>query len=67
VRGRHDQNANASITVKRALLIDILTQQTTFADQISSGNISIEGDATALLTIFGNLDVAAAGFAIVEP
>ncbi|NBO56001.1 MAG: MBL fold metallo-hydrolase, partial [Actinobacteria bacterium] len=67
VRGRHDQNANASITIKRALLIDILTQQTTFADQISLGNISIEGDATALLTIFGNLDVAAAGFAIVEP
>jgi len=67
VRGRHDPNANATISIARSLLIDILTQQTTFGDQLGAGNITIDGDATSLLQIFANLDTTAAGFAIVEP
>ncbi|KGA13421.1 hypothetical protein GM51_19770 [freshwater metagenome] len=56
-----------SISINRALLIDILTQQTTFVDQITAGNIVLEGDAEALLNVFGNIDTNAPGFAIVEP
>lgn len=67
VQGRHDDAAVASITLTRSLLVDILTQQTTFMDQIGSGAIVIDGDAGALLNIFGNLDTMGAPFAIVEP
>jgi alkyl sulfatase BDS1-like metallo-beta-lactamase superfamily hydrolase len=67
VQGRHDTDAVASISINRSLLIDILTQQTTFVDQITAGNITLDGDGAALLNIFGNIDTNAPGFAIVEP
>jgi alkyl sulfatase BDS1-like metallo-beta-lactamase superfamily hydrolase len=35
--------------------------------EIEAGTITLEGDASALLVIFGNLDVFVQGFAIVEP
>jgi len=67
VPGRHDESAVASITITRSLLVDILTQQTTFVDQIDAGNVTLDGDATALLQVFGNLDTFTPGFPIVEP
>ena len=67
VQGRHDAASVARITITRSLLVDILTQQTTFMDQIAAGNITIDGDAGALLQIFGNLDTNTPGFPIVEP
>lgn len=67
VQGRHDAAAVVTVGIKRSLLIDILTQQTTFMDEIGAGNISLDGDAGALLNIFGNIDQNAPGFAIVEP
>jgi alkyl sulfatase BDS1-like metallo-beta-lactamase superfamily hydrolase len=67
VRGRHDAAAVASITIDRALLVDILTQQTTFMDQIGAGRITVDGDAGALLNVFGNLDMSMSVFRIVEP
>ena len=67
VQGRHDSEAVASISINRSLLIDILTQQTTFVDEITAGNITLDGDGAALLNIFGNIDTNAPGFAIVEP
>ena len=67
VKGRHDSSAAATVTLKRMTLIDVITQATTFMDQINEGNIQIDGDASALLTIFGNLDAFTPGFLIVEP
>jgi len=67
VQGRHDSEAVASISINRSLLIDILTQQTTFVDQITAGTITLDGDGAALLNIFGNIDTNAPGFAIIEP
>ena len=67
VQGRHDSEAIASISINRSLLIDILTQQTTFVDEITAGNIVLEGDGAALLNVFGNIDTNAPGFAIIEP
>lgn len=65
--GRHDPAATVSITMSRALLISIVAQETTFLDEIASGAITMDGDAQALLSIFGNLEVFDAGFALVEP
>ncbi|MFM9132515.1 MAG: alkyl/aryl-sulfatase [Actinomycetota bacterium] len=65
--GRHDPAAVVSVTLDRSLLVDVITQVTTFAEGIESGRIVLEGDASALLTIFGNLETFTPGFAIVEP
>jgi alkyl sulfatase BDS1-like metallo-beta-lactamase superfamily hydrolase len=53
--------------MERMTLVDVVTQQTTFMDQVNEGNITVDGDASALLTIFGNLDTFTPGFRIVEP
>lgn len=66
-QGRHEAAAEATITISRALLLEIIAQVTTFVDELSAGTVTIEGDAAALLNIFGNLDTFATGFAIVEP
>jgi alkyl sulfatase BDS1-like metallo-beta-lactamase superfamily hydrolase len=67
IRGRHDSGAVATITISREQLLEIIAQVTTFLDELAAGTVTIEGDAAALLTIFGNLDTFATGFAIVEP
>jgi alkyl sulfatase BDS1-like metallo-beta-lactamase superfamily hydrolase len=36
-------------------------------DQIQAGQITLEGDAAALLTVFGNMDDVSTSFPIVEP
>ncbi|MSZ97235.1 MAG: MBL fold metallo-hydrolase, partial [Actinobacteria bacterium] len=48
--------AAATVRLARTTLIDVVTQSTTFVDQIQAGNIVIDGDAAALLGIFGNID-----------
>lgn len=65
--GRHDPEAAATITTTRRTLLEVISQSSTFLDEIQAGNISIEGDATALITVLGNLDTFQTNFAIVEP
>ena len=65
--GRHDPHAEATITTTRRTLLEVISQSATFLNEIQAGNISIEGDATALITVLGNLDTFQTNFAIVEP
>ena len=65
--GRHDTDAAVTVTTTRQTFISIVTQETTFIDEIQSGAISLDGDAAALMTIFGNLDAFQPSFPIVEP
>jgi alkyl sulfatase BDS1-like metallo-beta-lactamase superfamily hydrolase len=67
VQGRHETGADATITISRELFLEVIAQVTTFMDELTAGTVTIEGDAAALLNIFGNLDTFATGFAIVEP
>ncbi|GDX26534.1 beta-lactamase-like protein [Actinomycetes bacterium] len=67
VQGRNDEEAQATLTMARSTLISVIIQETTFIDEIGKGFIVIDGDATALLTIFGNLDAFPNSFNIVEP
>jgi len=66
-QGRHDDAADATIHIKRETLIDVITQATTFLQEMTDGVITVDGDAAALLNIFGNLEKFVTGFAIVEP
>lgn len=67
IKGRHDASAAVTVTLKRTTLISVVTQESTFIDEIQAGNIAIEGDALKLQDIFGNLDTFTPGFNIVEP
>jgi alkyl sulfatase BDS1-like metallo-beta-lactamase superfamily hydrolase len=67
VPGRHDAAATVTVTTTRIDFIRVMLQETTFMDQITAGNITLDGDPSALLTIFGNIDVFEPGFNIVEP
>jgi alkyl sulfatase BDS1-like metallo-beta-lactamase superfamily hydrolase len=67
VKGRHEPRASVTVSLPRTTLIEVVTQETTFMEQIQAGNIAVDGDPAALLTIFGNLDSFTPGFHIVEP
>lgn len=65
--GYHAADAECSVTLDRSLLVDIVTQATTFMAEIETGRIQLQGDPAALMTIFGNMETFTPGFAIVEP
>ncbi len=67
VKGRHEASAAATVTLTRTRFLSIITGETTLANAASAGDVKLDGDATALGAIFGNLDTFQSGFAIVEP
>ena len=67
IAGRHDALAHATVTLTKAEFLSIIGGSATFIDGVSDGRITVDGDATALLSIFGNLDTFASGFNIIEP
>jgi alkyl sulfatase BDS1-like metallo-beta-lactamase superfamily hydrolase len=66
-QGRHSETASATVKLSRDLFLEVIAQTTTFVDELKNGTITTDGDAGALLAIFGNLDNFSTGFAIVEP
>ncbi len=67
VAGRHAVDANASITMAKTALGQILVGSTTFVDQMGEGAIAVDGDANALIELFGYLDRFPSWFPIVTP
>jgi alkyl sulfatase BDS1-like metallo-beta-lactamase superfamily hydrolase len=66
-QGRNNSLALATVKITRDLFLEVIAQTTSFAEELKNGSVTIEGDAGALLTVFGNLDGFSTGFAIVEP
>ena len=66
-RGRLRSTATCTVRTTRPCFLEIVSQSTTFADALTAGDVELEGDAMALLTVLGNLDAFTAGFPIVEP
>jgi alkyl sulfatase BDS1-like metallo-beta-lactamase superfamily hydrolase len=66
-RGRLRDGAGCTVTTTRPAFLEIVSQSTTFMDALAAGDVALEGDAAALLAVFGNLDTFMAGFPIVEP
>ena len=66
-RGRLAADADVTLDMTRTLLLDIVGGQQKFVDAISSGAVTVDGDASALLKIFGHLDTFSFGFPMVEP
>ena len=67
IAGRHDALAQATVTLTKPEFLSIVGGSATFIDGVSDGRITVDGDATALISIFGNLDTFASGFNIIEP
>jgi alkyl sulfatase BDS1-like metallo-beta-lactamase superfamily hydrolase len=62
-----DPQANATITLTKALLDDVILKKTTFEREVQNGNIRIEGDGTKLPELFSLLDTFNPFFNIVTP
>ena len=65
--GKRDIKPDAALTLTREALNDVLTQQATVQDKLSSGEIKIEGDAQKLAELFGLMDDFDPWFNIVTP
>ncbi len=66
-RGRHDRDADATVTVAQSTLTELASKRTTIDDAIAAGKLMIEGDVQALVRIIDNLEVFMSNFKIVEP
>ena len=67
IPGRHEARADATLRLAKNLLGEILTGRVTAMDAIGDGRLEIDGDADALLVLFGALDQFDGAFNIVEP
>jgi alkyl sulfatase BDS1-like metallo-beta-lactamase superfamily hydrolase len=66
--GARDPQAQATLTLDRATLDDILLQRTTMPAAVQAGRVRLDGDAGAVAALFGMLDPPAARtFPLVEP
>ncbi|PRB84491.1 alkyl/aryl-sulfatase [Pseudomonas sp. MYb185] len=64
---RQAQQADASISLTRATLDRILTQQSSFPAAVKAGDIRIEGNPQAFFGLLGLMDEFSPDFALIEP
>jgi alkyl sulfatase BDS1-like metallo-beta-lactamase superfamily hydrolase len=64
---RHDPDADASLTLTRAALNNIILGSSTLDDEITGGDIQVDGDGAALHELVGLLDTFEFWFNIVTP
>jgi alkyl sulfatase BDS1-like metallo-beta-lactamase superfamily hydrolase len=63
----HADDADATATLDRDVLVEIGAGELTIADAIEGGRVSIDGEADAVRAAFGHLDTFMSMFPIVEP
>ena len=67
VAGKQDAAANATVTLARPLLSQLLMEQTTLDEASANGLVAIEGSKDAILELFSLLDEFRLMFPVVEP
>jgi linear primary-alkylsulfatase len=65
--GKRSACAAAHVTTTRAVLIALITRETTVAEAVGKGEASVEGDAVCVGSLFDMLDDFSMQFAVVEP
>ncbi|HYP81829.1 alkyl/aryl-sulfatase [Variovorax sp.] len=65
--GRADPKADASFTLTRATLNEVILGKTTFPEVIKAGKAKVQGDPRKLGELMAMLDTFPGNFAIVEP
>jgi alkyl sulfatase BDS1-like metallo-beta-lactamase superfamily hydrolase len=66
VAGLHEA-CDVTITLDRSVLVDLSSNSTTIDDAVAAGRASVDGDRSALASLFGHLDTFQSMFPIVEP
>ena len=67
VVGRHVENGDATLSLSKALLGQLMTGLTSYTEAIDAGDLIIDGDADAVKILFDNLDHFTGDFNICEP
>ena len=67
IEGYQIQNADATVTLDRSTLDNIMLGEQTFEDAISSGAVTVDGEASKLTDLLGMLDTFDFWFNIVRP
>jgi alkyl sulfatase BDS1-like metallo-beta-lactamase superfamily hydrolase len=65
--GRHDPHADATLTLARSALNEVILQTSTLADELASGSVQVEGNADAVHELVSLLDTFEFWFDIVTP
>ena len=66
VSGKQAKDANATLSLTRTVLNDIILQKVSFPDALAKGLIKVDGDPRSLVGLLSMLDTFHPGFAIVE-
>ena len=64
---RRSESADATVTLTRSVLNQLVLREATFADAVAQGLVRVEGDAAKVTELFGMLDDFALMFEVVEP
>ncbi len=67
IPNKQDPEANATLTLSRALFNQVALKQTSFPKEILKGNVKLSGNPLALMRVFGRLDDFDPWFNIVTP
>jgi alkyl sulfatase BDS1-like metallo-beta-lactamase superfamily hydrolase len=67
VAGRHDADADATVTLPEGQLLPLLVGLTTLPDLVAAGDAEVEGDVAVFDTLRSLLDRVDPAFPIVEP
>jgi len=65
--GVQSEKADASFTLTRALLDEVIARQTSFPEAVAAGKVKFTGNATKLAELMGLMDEFPRMFEIVEP
>jgi alkyl sulfatase BDS1-like metallo-beta-lactamase superfamily hydrolase len=65
--GVQADNADASVTLARGTLDEVIAKQTSLAEAVAGGKIKVSGDPTRLTELMGLMDEFPRMFEIVEP
>ena len=67
LEGSQAAEADASFTLPRSMLDEVIAKQTTFPEAVASGKIKFTGNAMCLAELMGLMDEFPRMFEIVEP
>jgi alkyl sulfatase BDS1-like metallo-beta-lactamase superfamily hydrolase len=65
--GVQADNADASVTLARGTLDEVIARQTSFPEAVAGGKIEVSGDPTRLIELMGLMDEFPRMFEVVEP
>ena len=65
--GARSEKADASFTLARALLDEVIAKQTSFPEAVAAGKVKFTGNAMKLAELMGLMDEFPRMFEIVEP